>query len=168
MAVKSPDNGLMIIENTNALPRFDVYSAHTISSPEQFIRISLANASVPDRKVVLSELPENYSAEVVINESPKVVAEEDLPGRIRVSVSGPGWLVIRDWLLPGWRCYDQTGKQIPIVKADGGVMAVFAADAKNQLEFKYSPPGFKMGCMLLLFGLFWLVIDGSYGIKKNA
>ena len=152
--VNPSDQRSIILENPDALPRLGLYS--------QF-RLSDANGEEnavfnPKRDIrqnfIIRSLPSNYNAEYKYGKHPKLTIIKDNPGKISLKISGaPIWLVLREWHSPGWKCYDANGNSIPIVTADGGLMAVFIPSADATVTFKYIPPGLYTGFILFLLGI---------------
>ena len=152
--VNSGDHRSIILENPDALPRLGLYSqfrvpdAHgekdAVFNPKRDIR----------KNLILRSLPSNYNAKYTYGKNPKLSIIEDSPGKISLKISGaPVWLVLREWYSPGWECYDANGISLPIVTADGGVMAVFIPSPDATVTFKYIPPGLYTGFILFLVGI---------------
>jgi hypothetical protein len=81
----------------------------------------------------------------------KILVDE--PGKIYVQTAGPGLLRIADWHLPGWRCRDGTGRILPIVDIDGGLMSVrIPPNSGGKIRLDYRPPGWMTGVGGLVIG----------------
>ncbi len=147
----------VFLENTDALPRIGTSSEFIKSKKDE------ADKQVFDPKrdihsnFVLEDLPGNYSKGIKCSKDATAAILDENPNNIRIKVqNGPCWVILRDWFNPGWTC-SSNGKNLQIVKADGGLMAVFCPVKDAILEFNYFPPGLRQGLVLLGIGLVLLV-----------
>lgn len=155
---RDDESGYVILENTDALPRVKVYS-NPIFVNEKEIYKTLFNLKRDFQKTfVIDEKYQSLCENRKSNLRPELEILNDKPGLMEFSIKGPAWLVIRDWNLPGWKCTDADGEVLPIVEADGGLMAVFAEKENSKIEFRYLPPGFKASIFLVLAGLLLIPI----------
>ena len=161
--------GHAVLRNRDCLPRIYTTAHHVLVPPERAVDAAFeqaASASAPRAPlgeattplapglrhyppIVISRLPADYGpdAGTLSPEAPEVL--EDEPGRIAASCTGPAWLVVRDWFLPGWSGRVD-GRPCDLVKADGGFMAVFVPRGRHRVSLSYRPPGFLAGCLVAL------------------
>ncbi len=86
--------------------------------------------------------------------------ESDQPGRIQVKVqaNAAGVLVLSEAYFPGWRA-SVDGQAIPVLRADGALIAVPLPSGRHQVKFVYQPPALLWGglisiaALILAFGL---------------
>ncbi len=152
------DEAFTILENTDALPRIGAYGGIASGTgADVFTKEHVAGG-----KPFIPVKPSNYKETVKIADSPKAHLVEELPGKIVLSTTGPAWVVVRDWKIPGWRCMAEEGGELEIVEADGGLMAVFADSPNMTLIFEYRPPGLRVGLILLAAGLLILTVRMNF------
>ena len=96
-------------------------------------------------------MPPNLAKEPARPAAGRVEVLQDAPGRIEVSCTGPTWLVVRDWRLPGWRATLDERTPVELTTADVHLMAVYVPGGAHRVTLHYRPPGFGRG--LLLAGL---------------
>ncbi|MFZ2656817.1 MAG: YfhO family protein [Victivallales bacterium] len=142
----------VILENTDALPRITTYSEFVQADKEKMDEIVFDVKRDIHRNFVLCELPANFNKEISCSKDSSVEIIEENPNQVTLKVeNGPCWLVLRDWYNAGWSCFEG-GRKIPIIKADGGLMAVFISSENSTLQFRYFPPGLKVGLILMAIG----------------
>ena len=150
-----------ILENPDALPRFSLYRKYIPAFQMEktsglFVKKTPFNTEYDTgRYFILGALPSNFSPEKIRETDSGMDFQilADNPGGIKLSVKGgPVWLVVRDWFAEGWTCRTEKGARIPIVEADGGVMAVFLPDTKATVVFRFVPPGFYPGLLMAVIG----------------
>ena len=76
--------------------------------------------------------------------------------RITASAENDCFLVISDTYYPGWKAYID-GKEEPILKANYVLRALFMKAGTHTVEFKYTPASFKLGAMMSLLTLLFLI-----------
>jgi hypothetical protein len=112
--------------------------------------------TVPGRHpVVVSGIPAGDAAglDAPCVESPGLVVEVDIPGRIEATLTGPTWLVVRDWFIPGWEATLDKAKPLSVYRADGGLMAMHIPAGLHRVELQYRVPGLRVGCLVAVAGL---------------
>lgn len=155
----------VILENRDAVPRVKTYSSYILSSPDKFLEETFDEKRDIQKTFVIEKLPDNFDFTVNCSGQSGVKILEDVPGKTVLSVEGPAWLVFRDWHLPGWTCEDENGNILPIVKADGGLMAVFVNTGKETLTFSYLPPGLRAGSICMFAGI--MLLTSNIFFRKN-
>lgn len=171
---KDESSGFVILENTDAVPRVRTYSKFIHADEGKVDEAVFDKARDISSSFVLASLPENFKEGIKCPPGAGAhIASED-PNRIEIKVeNGPCWVVIRDWCNPGWTCFED-GRKIQIVKADGGLMAVFCDSENSTLEFKYFPPGLKLGLLLMtiayvvLLGFLFLILRKQYAKEDKV
>lgn len=150
---------MMILENRDALPRIDAYNKYQQIDEAALSKALFYSKTYDPGKILLSSMPDNFQKSIKLGIQPKIKILKDLPGFIKLQLTGgPAFVVIRDWFSPGWQCYDQTGKVLPIVPVDGGMIGSFVDKKKSIISLKYSPPGIKIALFISLFGLVILLL----------
>ncbi|OGV66246.1 MAG: hypothetical protein A3K19_03800 [Lentisphaerae bacterium RIFOXYB12_FULL_65_16] len=158
-------DGYSIVEDVAALPRIHLAQRHVLVAPEDAeaetfrnVRtdLDLSSDSTPAPSAVppitVTALPSHYRADAAPLAESRLEVLTLEPGRISASCTGPTWLVVRDWFLPGWRA--QLDRQaVEITRADAHLMAVFVPPGQHMVEFSYAPPGFVAGCGVAVLGL---------------
>jgi len=165
-----------LIKNPFALPRIYTTDRHLLVPPEESVETALQVAVSRRRSgaldlppVVLTERPRDWFENTTMNAARGCRILCDDPGRITVACEGPVWLVVRDWLLPGWRACLQTGEKLDLLRADGGMMAVHVPLGEQTVHLRYTPPGLVPGLLLAVTGFCGLLFYNLRpGGKKKA
>jgi uncharacterized membrane protein YfhO len=77
------------------------------------------------------------------------------PESIDARAQGPGLLIVSEGWASGWTGRVD-GKSVPIVRVNGGLMAVPIDDGLHRLELRYSVPGLELGLGAAAFGVLLL------------
>ncbi|NUP90606.1 MAG: hypothetical protein HUU25_12440 [Candidatus Sumerlaeia bacterium] len=94
-------------------------------------------------------------------------AVDDAPNHFAATVNGgPGWVILRDQILPGWRAFIDD-VEVPIVPADILFRAVEWPGGRHRLAFVYRPATFRLGWSLTCAGLVLLLI-GLVAVPAKA
>jgi hypothetical protein len=164
---KNRDAGIMILENCDSLPRIKTYSSFIKSDADNF----MAKTFDPSRNIhnsfTLCELPSNYRNNICNPDANVKVLESDFNNMVMEIQNGPSWIVVRDWYLKGWNCHDERGNSLPIVKADGGLMAFFVDSKSAKVTLSYRPPGLNIGIAVMLVGLLILILYFEFSHLKK-
>ncbi|MBN1864093.1 MAG: hypothetical protein JW808_04265, partial [Victivallales bacterium] len=114
-----------------------------VNKPEFTI---LENMSAKPRISIIPDTATNENCEVrIINDS---------PGLVKIEVVGGGTLILRDWLSPGWQCFDNHNNQLVLTHADGGFIStkIPCSNTPRIVTFKFQTPGFNTGIILASAG----------------
>ena len=138
----------LIMENENPLPRaYIVGDARSLNPKESSKKIISAISKVRPRKEVLLQqdiLPQgtrqSYKAAEIINETPGHL-------QIKAEVNEPGYLILSDIYCPGWSAR-VNNNPTPILPANYSLRAIPLPAGKNDIHLSFTPPGFKVGCLI--------------------
>jgi hypothetical protein len=75
---------------------------------------------------------------------------------VRVQNDRSAVLVLREYLMPGWRAFID-GAQSPIYFADGIGMAVFVPSGFHTIDYTFTSPGLRVGEMLTIITLIVMI-----------
>jgi hypothetical protein len=155
---ENKDAGVMILQNCDSLPRIKTYSSFIKCDTDDF----MAKTFDPSRNIhnsfTLCELPSNYKSNICNPDAKVKFLKSGFNGTVLEIQDGPSWIVVRDWYLKGWNCHDERGNRLPIVKADGGLMAFFVDSKSAKVTLSYRPPGLNIGIAVMLVGLLILIL----------
>ena len=157
VARAAPQQGYVILENTDAMPR--VHQCARVLPAENADR-ALAMVFADGTQVTDQTVVETAALQPTVYPEPRPPRGQDtwLGGKMEVTCQDPGWLIVRDWYLDGWRAVDENGQELPIQRADGVLMAVEVKRAPTTIAFSYSPPGFGRGCAAAAAGAGLIVL----------
>ncbi len=106
---------------------------------------SVETTEDPPRSVETATEGEPYRALSFASYSPNRV-------RVNVSMQKPGYLVMNEAWHPGWKCFDQTGKEHEVLRANFLFRAVRLGVGNHELLFRFEPASFAFGKWSSLFG----------------
>ena len=159
--------GLLLLEDSHALPR--VYLAHPrcVTTPEEAVR-RLGEALQAPREVVVecaAPLPEG-PVEAPLG---TVSAARFAPERVEVSLDARGGevLVLNDAFFPGWEA-TVDGLPVPILPANAAVRAVPLPAGAHQVVFTYRTPGLVLGAGVSVLTLLGLIAAGLVTRRARA
>lgn len=146
-------------QNTHAEPRL-AHRSHFIAAPDME---AAANALrlVQDRvsELTVLELPDFNPGEYALPtpSSMEIVSATETPNQIIASIiAPPGWVILRDQILPGWRA-EIDGEPTPIYPADVLFRAVEWPGGEHVLTFAYQPVAWRLGWFISLATLAALI-----------
>lgn len=87
--------------------------------------------------------------------------------QLELRCSGPTWLVIRDWHLPGWHATLDHDQQTDIVTVDGAFMGILVPGGEHTLGLQYRAPGFGLGVLLAGVGLLLAAVFGGHAYRDG-
>lgn len=143
-----------VYERLDAVPRAYVTgAAERLPRQEVFARLDAigsgerASSELRDtvlltagRRSGVEGSPGGYSpARVVLDEGSRVEVAVDSPG--------PGWLVLSDTLMPGWRA-DVGGRPEAVEQANGFARAVRVPEGRSTVTFTYRPASVRWGAWI--------------------
>ncbi len=138
------DAALQVWERLTALPRIRWAAASAVIEDPASRRAALADSSLPDSTVVLSEPgPESsgQAAEVsVVSDSGDRVA-------VDVTANGAGYLVLADSIQSGWAVV-VNGEPARLVQADHAFGAVYLPPGSSLVEFFFVGNGLRAGAVI--------------------
>jgi uncharacterized membrane protein YfhO len=66
---------------------------------------------------------------------------------IRVSTTGPAYLVVTETWFPGWRA-SVDGRETTVLRANHAFRAVWVPGGEHEVEFRFRPRGFREGLVV--------------------
>lgn len=167
------DQGMVIYENSKALPRAFLVPSATISPPGYKLLEQIAQGEFePEKNVVLDKSPET----VALNEAfftttgvslpPGMVQiEEYRRDKVVVSVvaSSNAFLFLGDTYYPGWRVLVD-GRESQLYRANYLFRAVYVPAGYHQVVFFFDSPSFRLGKAISLTTLALLALGGGWGL----
>jgi hypothetical protein len=91
--------------------------------------------------------------------NPQVLEVRDVPGRwdIDVDCDAPAQLVVSEGYDAGWQC-TIGGRSVPVYQTNDQFMSVPVPAGQNRVVLVYSPPAFRQGLLLTLFGVVLTIV----------
>ncbi|HAH19321.1 MAG: hypothetical protein A2Y00_07135 [Omnitrophica WOR_2 bacterium GWF2_43_52] len=156
------DGTAKLYKNLACLPRvFLVHDWRVVKNETDILKSVVRRDFNPLRYVYLEEEPVWHSEGADIA-GPYAYSKADMraykPDTVVIETRSNerSMLFISDMFYPGWRvCVD--GKASPLYRANYSFRAVAVGKGRHIVTFYYSPLGFKVGAILSLFSLFFLL-----------
>ncbi|WP_165794921.1 YfhO family protein [Solimicrobium silvestre] len=148
-----------IIENTAAMPRFQIYQDHvTVDSPEAALAVMqtwtkrtlvIENAAGSNHQIEPSDF---VSRQPIAADSPspanfEIIKASDTHYHLNLHATKPCWLFLADANYPGWKAY-LDGKPVPVFSAQVQGKAVAIPEGQHQLEFTFESSSFRWGACI--------------------
>lgn len=163
--------GLLVLENTDALPRaFFVGQTEVIASAQQTWQRLRSSSFNPRQTAILSEPIDFNTTPIDSASTAQVTLEEFTPREIRwqVQTDAPRLMVASEIYYPaGWNAYVD-GQQVPIYRVDYLLRGVPVPEGKHTVTMRFEPPTYQAsvwitgvstalvyGGVLLLLGMGW-------------
>ena len=90
------------------------------------------------------------------------------PNKIKINVEtdAPSFLVLSDVWYPGWKAYDN-GKESEIYKTNYIVRSIYIDKGEHNIEFVYDSSYFKVGKIITLITIMFIVLFFLYFFAKR-
>lgn len=152
---KGKDGQPGIMPNTNYLPRASVFSKYEVISDESKIANRIKETSFDYRSTIILEKEPVIKPVADSLANGKVTRYEYIGNQLFVDaeMAKDGLLFMSDNYFPYWHAYDQTGKELEIMKADLTYRAIALPAGKHQLSFKFVSQPYNIGKWLTIAGL---------------
>ena len=158
------DLAYTIYENPSALPRaFVLGSAVPFGSPEQTVeqlsQLDPRRFLLVDRDLLPPGPRQSFQAARIIAYTARRVTVE-------AELELPGYLVLTDVYYPGW---DATvnGRPAPVIPANMAFRAVPLPPGRHTVEFRYTPPGMKIGGLISAMAVLVLIVAWRAGDRRQ-
>ena len=145
-----PETGLLVVENTHARPKFQVFNhVVEVETPAE----ALEALSSIDRSMLVIENSRNDALPVLFenkgNFNFEVIRQQSDRYEFEISASTVVWFFIADANYAGWNAY-LDGEQSPVYSAQVLGKAVFVPPGKHVLTVRFEPLSFRVGLLLSL------------------
>lgn len=159
-----------VYENLDVLPRAFVVPGAVAVADDDAARTLLAAREFDPQAVVILTADGGRPAEeppATGHRLSSAVFTEYAPELIRLSASGPGYLLLTDGFYPGWTA-TVDGAPAPILRANLMFRAVWLPQGEHQIEFRYAP--FSVALGLWISGISWwsVVAFGLWRWRRPA
>jgi hypothetical protein len=138
----------------DAYPRaWLVYEAVMAQNKAESLALIQDPAFDPARQVVLAAGSAAAVSGLRPSESPGMVEVARLPGGgldMVVETADPAILVISEWYRQGWQARVNDGEALPLVEANGGLMALSVPAGRHAISLRYQPWDVPAGIALSL------------------
>lgn len=154
------DDRIRIFKNPNALERaFMVFKAKLLSDRQGIINEFKSKDFDPKEYVILETTDENRITEKPKNKSYNIEITEYSPNEtiLNVDTYSDGYLFLSDVYYPAWKVYVD-GKIDKIYKANIAFRAIFLKKGRHRVKFIYDSFYFKLGSIISLATLLFLII----------
>lgn len=155
---ENKDAGVMILQNCDSLPRIKPYSSFIKCDTDDFMAKTFDPSRDIHNSFTLCDPPPNYKGNKCNPAASVKILESGFNGTVLEIQDGPSWILVRDWYFKGWNCRDEKGNILPVVKADGGLIAFFVDSKSARVKLFYRPPGLNAGVAVMAAGLLMLIL----------
>ena len=162
------NNKYYIYLNKENLPRaFVVPNALVLKNKDEILNTLVSDYFDIKDRVILEDFPEGKL------ENRGSFSEADItyysPHRIvvKVSLENPGFLVLSETWYPGWKTFDNS-KETKLYKTDYVLRSVYLDKGEHEVEFIYSPSSYKIGIMITLTTLIFVLLFIVVGFIRRA
>ena len=153
-----------LYSNENVLDRaFLVPKTEVIPLNEKVLDLILSKDFDPKIQIYLNDPPEAVSGDLVskngsVNAADRVTITEYGQNHVRMKVesSKPQWLFFSDLFYPGWKATID-GNPVKIYKANYAFRAIQVPKGSYEVDWKYDPVLFKIGCLVSLLTLLFQI-----------
>jgi len=145
---------IKLYKNHNSLPRAWLVKEFKVMNEKEIIAMLIDKRFKPKDVVLLEEAP-NFPS---IDSGGEVGLIKETNNRLllRVKLDHDGVLVLTDSYFPGWRVLVNQ-KREKILRANYNFKAVALKAGINNIEFVYAPFSFKLGLLISLLGIIFLI-----------
>jgi len=154
-----------VYENLDVLPRAFVAPEAVWVRDDAAARALLAEPGFEPQTTVILPAdagPPTAAGSPAVSGRRSAVITEYGPELIRLSASGPGYLLLTDAYYPGWRA-TVDGEAAAILRANILLRAVWLPEGEHQIEFRYAPFSVTLG--LWISGISgWIVV--AFGLWR--
>ncbi|HZI15994.1 MAG TPA: YfhO family protein [Myxococcus sp.] len=166
VVARDPVFALSLVAHPEAVPRVHLARPVCVDGPEEAFR-RLAAPGLPPSGTAIVEcarpLPE-------APEAPEGTVRVSRPAPERLSVDvesrAPAVLVVSDALQPGWTA-TLDGAGVPVLPANGAVMAVEVPAGRHEVRLRYRTPGLRAGLALGAAALLALGVAAAAGRRRR-
>jgi hypothetical protein len=157
--------GIRIVENTSALPKFQIFTDYAIVDGPQ-AAFALLQAIDSPLLVIESGNAEAPPAAPTVTGNKEAVTftvQRNDPVDYRVTIEAPraGWFFIADANYPGWEAF-LDGREVPVYSAQLLGKAVWFPEGKHELNVRFEPKTFYWGLWITLLSLASCIIIAIY------
>lgn len=157
-----------VYQNPNALPRaVIVHKTEVIRDRDAIFRELISPEFDPTTSAIIEEdLDIQLSKPFGKNPVPKV--HEHSPNKVTIEayLAQPGLLVLGDTYYPGWKAFVD-GKESKIYPTNYVMRGVVLPEGRHIVEFRYEPLSFKIGAVITLLSLVFIVGFFVWGLRKK-
>lgn len=155
-----------IYENIEFLPRAFIVRDASINGSETVLE-EMSRRDFNPRETIIFENdpgvqlnnPGTYKEATIEHHSPNEIM-------IRVYMDNPGFLVLSENYLPGWKAFDN-GSELDIYKANYILRSVYLTEGWHTVKFVYNPLSFKVGGLITFISTLVLCVIILDRIKSN-
>jgi len=149
------NSSVRIYEYLSYLPRaYVVHQAKTINDDAQILEMLTSSTFDPRSQIIIEELPPAGLPGNVPSSNDRVQITQYQPQMlsIQVELAENGFLFLSDAYYPGWQAF-VNGGETKIYRANYAFRAIYLPKGKHQVQFIYTPAGFKLGLAVTITGL---------------
>ena len=166
---KGPGGQFFVYERKSALPRAFVVPELRVLADDSAVITAMADPMFSPREVAFATANDAPASTPHPGPPRDVRFASDHPTEIEllVAAGSPGWLVLTDTFLPGWRA-TVDGNEVPIVRGNHSQRLLAVPAEACRVRFFYTSPGLLAGLLLAgIATLAWLVWSFST-VRRQA
>jgi hypothetical protein len=147
---KGPGGQFFVYERKSALPRAFVVPELRVLADDTAVLAALADPTFAPRDfafAIAADLPSAPAKSAGPPRDVQFVADHATEIVLEVPAGAPGWLVLTDTFLPGWRATIDD-REAPIVRGNHSQRLVAVPAQACRVRFTYTSPGLTLGLLL--------------------
>jgi len=157
----------LIFENKHALPRaFFVDEIKILNTKDNIFDFIESGQFDPGRIAIIEEEPE-FTIQPNPQNQVEVISYDIHKIKLKAVVQSPSLMVLSEIYYPaGWKAY-VSGKETKIYKTNYILRSIFLKPGAHDIEFVFDSISFKLGLIISLVTLIFLVVAIVYSLRKN-
>ncbi|MDA3885271.1 MAG: hypothetical protein PF638_06715 [Candidatus Delongbacteria bacterium] len=156
-----------IIPNPTYQPRAFVVSGYEIIEDEDKIVQRLKGDIDVSKTVILEKEPSLTFVDSIVAGEVTNYKYDGNEVYIEVDMQNNGLVVMTDNYFPYWHAYDESGKEIEILKADLTFRAIELPKGKHRITFKYISKPYLIGKTMSIVGVLVVIVLIVLGFRKR-
>ncbi len=151
---------LIVFENTESMGRTRiVHRSSRVPENEKAMKIMRSSKYDPKTETIFMDpqAPLLKGPEPLAKESSEIVEQFQDETVVKAELQERGLLVLADTFYPGWRAFDEHGKEHMIWRADLNLRAVFLPAGSHKVRFVFNPWDIRVGLFATLSAFLFLL-----------
>lgn len=161
------DKSLVVLENTQVLPRVLLYDKYEVVKDYKEVFLKLQQGFDFREKVILDKQIDNVKLNIAADDYAKIIQIQPNKLTIEANIKDQAILMLTDTDYPGWQVYVNS-KRMPLYQADGIFRAVLLPQGRSVINFIFNPQSFKIGFYLSFLSLIAIILLLTFDKLKGS